>query len=130
MEELNIPIYRAKKIDSDEFVMGLLSEAVQIHSMNKDLKPFLRLCINNKNGTYDVDSETLAIHFPDMIDKEDNPIFASLSEDGKGGSVIEHITLADFSNEIVKTVAKYKDVCFENCNMHKKWKSKVIGIQK
>ena len=83
----NIPVYRAKKIDSDKYVMGLVCEAMEIHSVNKDLKPLLRLWIWNKDGTYEIDPSTLAIHFSDMIDSEGSEIFASLSKDGNGGSI-------------------------------------------
>ena len=36
----------------------------------------------------EIDKTTLAIHFPDMLDSQGNKIFASLSEDGKGGDII------------------------------------------
>lgn len=35
------------------------------------------------------DESTRSINFEDMLDSENNPIFASLSEDGKGGDIIE-----------------------------------------
>ena len=37
------------------------------------------------NEYIEIDSSTLAISFNDMIDSEGTKIFASLSEDGKGG---------------------------------------------
>ena len=39
------------------------------------------------------DYDTRAIHFEDMIDSETNLIFASLSEDGKGGDEINLTTV-------------------------------------
>lgn len=66
---MNIPIYRAKKIDSDVYITGYLyknGDFVTVHNIR-------------------IDPPTLAIHFPDMLDSKGNKIFASLSEDGKGG---------------------------------------------
>jgi len=83
---MNIPKYRAKKIDSDEYVVGflvplwsLLCEAYAINQGN--------MYDNNDQSldTYQIDPSTLAINFPDMLDSDNTPIFASLSEDGKGG---------------------------------------------
>jgi|RifOxyD3_1024039.scaffolds.fasta_scaffold06607_2 hypothetical protein len=91
-------IYRAKKIESDEYIEG----------------SYVKDCEDNHfitNGRYkhrassglsllltEIDLSTLAIHFPDMLAsdsdrvlpnrKKDLRIFASLSEDGKGGDVI------------------------------------------
>lgn len=84
-----VPIYRAKKIDSDEFVEGSYIEAIQSIIPTK-------LDFSIKNGKIDIhysefnkikviDPTTLAIHFPDMLDSQGNKIFASLREDGKGG---------------------------------------------
>ena len=36
-----------------------------------------------------IDETTLAINFPDMLDSESTKIFASLSEDGRGGDIIQ-----------------------------------------
>ena len=41
----------------------------------------------SKDYILQIDPSTLAIHFPDMIDSEGTKIFASLSEDGKGGDI-------------------------------------------
>ena len=38
-----------------------------------------------------IDISTLAIHFPDMLDSQGNKIFASLSENGKGGDICERV---------------------------------------
>ena len=82
-QDINIPIYRAKKIDSDEYVIGWYSEPIVIESK-------LYLSITNKDGTFRIDTSTLAINFPDMLDSQGNKIFASLSEDGKGGDIVKH----------------------------------------
>ncbi|OCL81817.1 hypothetical protein [Arcobacter porcinus] len=73
----NIPTFRAKKIDRNEYVEGLLGEKCQSDGTH------LKYCIVG-NG-YAIDPSTLSIHFPNMLDKEGNKIFASLQEDGKGG---------------------------------------------
>ena len=74
----NIPIYRAKKIDSDEWVEGYLITKNSIGDID----------YNSDSPLYDIkeiDPKTLAIHFPNMIDKNGKKIFASLNEDGIGG---------------------------------------------
>ena len=37
-----------------------------------------------------IDKSTLSIHFPNMIDSQGNKIFASLSEDRKGGDILQY----------------------------------------
>lgn len=39
---------------------------------------------------FPIKKDTRAIHFEDMIDSSNNPIFASLSEEGKGGDIFKH----------------------------------------
>lgn len=77
-----IPIYRAKKIDSDDYITG------EVHTIKDRL--FLRgeflPCVI---GIEEVDKTTLSIHFPDMIDSNGNKIFASLQENGKGGDILD-----------------------------------------
>lgn len=92
-----IPIYRAKKIDSDEYVEGALIANAFFKRETKE--PCCYIFDNSKIDydcfvdiaeqldDYEIDPSTLAIHFPDMIDSEGTKIFASLSEDGKGGSI-------------------------------------------
>lgn len=85
---MNIPIYRAKKIDSDEYVLGQptyiphdrdrIIMHVKLHEARLDVR------------TFEIDPSTLSISFPDMLDSEGNKIFASLSEDGRGGDLISH----------------------------------------
>ena len=81
-EELNIPIYRAKKIDSGEYVKNITITS------NKEGKVWLGVDSGTLTHWIPIDLSTLAIHFPDMIDSNGTKIFASLSEDGKGGDVI------------------------------------------
>ena len=74
---INLPIFRAKKIDSDEYVEGYLEEY--------NTSDFYISLMPNKIDAYKIDPTTLSIHFPDMLDSQGNKIFASLQENGKGG---------------------------------------------
>lgn len=88
---MNLPIYRAKKIDSDEYVEGY-------YSPDKNYQEHIHTIFYFDIGDFDVDRKTttqidpatLAIHFPDMLDSQGNKIFASLSEDGKGGDKLKY----------------------------------------
>ena len=90
---INLPIFRAKKLDSDEYVEGWYSDT-------------LFLCMGDIQGHYisykkinvvgreitlqeSIDPTTLSIHFPNMLDSQGNKIFASLQEDGKGGDLFQ-----------------------------------------
>lgn len=88
----NIPIYRAKKIDSDGYVIGYYSPAYDIHHyiithLGVDTK--VDAVYQMSTDIHKIDSTTLAIHFPDMLDNQGNKIFASLNEDGKGGDIVD-----------------------------------------
>ena len=79
---MDLPIYRAKKIDSDEYVEGYYAYC--------DYFKNDKHTINNSKGAYSaIDPATLAIHFSDMLDSQGNKIFASLSEDGKCGDILQ-----------------------------------------
>ena len=87
----NMPIYRAKKIDSDEYVEGYYSPAYYIHHyiithLGVDTK--IDVVYRMSTDIHKIDPTTLAIHFPDMLDSQGNKVFASLQEDGKGGDII------------------------------------------
>ena len=74
----SIPIFRAKKIDSNEYIIGYLKfdRKHNHYSINP---------IDDENTWHKIEENTLAIHFPDMLDSQGNKIFASLQENGKGG---------------------------------------------
>lgn len=78
-----IPIFRAKKLDSDEYVQGWYSSPILISGK-------LYVSITNTNGEFSIDTTTLSIHFPDMLDSQGNKIFASLQENGKGGDIAKY----------------------------------------
>lgn len=51
----------------------------------------IKLCaiITENNEPYLCDYDTRSINFEDMIESEGSKIFASLSEDGRGGDIVE-----------------------------------------
>lgn len=85
------PIYRAKKIDSNEWVEGLyyingyISNHIEPY-INKN--NVLTLKHNDCYFLHEVDPKTLSINFPTMIDKSSKKIFASFNEDGIGGDIV------------------------------------------
>ena len=134
---MNIPKYRAKKIDSDEYVIGELvtDSAGQLI--------ILRDCVfygdieadgESQQGIYNsfndiIDPSTLSINFNDMIDSENNPIFASLSEDGKGGDMTENYTFVFCKDRIKAYYFNYKTGKPKIIDVGRYDSEKVIGIQ-
>ena len=120
---MNIPIYRAKEKDSDEFIHGYFID-MQIVPINKDNSTAYHLA-------KEIDVNTLSINFQNMLDKNGKKIFASLNEDGIGGDIL---TLKD-----MKKIAKYSKedsafILIENNSggfMNKKYCNnfKIIGIK-
>ena len=110
---MNIPIpqYRAKKIDSDEYIIGeLVSDSVGQKIILEDCVVYdefksdevWKYGITNSFSSI-IEPTTLSINLSDMIDSNNKPIFASLSEDGKGGDIL-------FSEDTVETETLiYKD---------------------
>lgn len=146
MNNLNIPLYRAEVkdskinredieiftelIDGKRYAIGLLcTKGRQIEVTKGDTTTFIN-----------IDNSTLAINFNDMLDSQGNKIFASLSENGKGGDIIEWtIFSSDTQQQRIKGTPYYSGhSVFKITNrMEMMWhslaphrKSKVIGIQK
>ena len=138
-----IPIFRAKKLDSDKYIIGQYIETEFSNEEYCDIEEqetIIKHCIIKDFRTVhddyeycnfditEIDIATLAIHFPDMLDSQGNKIFASLQEDGKGGDIIE----TEFK-KICTT--KYKEYFFYadnkeyHCNCFGFIHSKIIGIQ-
>ena len=123
---INLPIYRAKKIDSDEYVIGWYSSPIIIEGKTY-------LSITNKDGEYRIDTTTLSIHFSDMLDSQGNEIFASLQKNGRGGDVC---SVNDYIDSGLEGVAIYQNYGFR---IDRKGKAmgislsstdiKIIGIQ-
>ena len=141
MSNLNIPEYRAKRDDNGEEVIGfylptmLWYDSFLAEPSHTILVGTPHDILNSQNGyyyeQYFVDPSTLAIHFPDMLDSQGNKIFASLSENGKGGDVITY-------DEDIRIIAIYKNGTFifkDSMNLaivpsSRYLRTKVIGIQK
>ena len=83
---INLPIFRAKRLYSDEYVFGV---------PRQDSKGMCEMIINVvEDGIAGViqryiEIDTISIHFPDMVDSQGNKIFASLQKNGRGGDIVE-----------------------------------------
>ena len=122
---MNIPIFRAKKIDSDDYVKGYLLDKNTIlttaYYYVQGMPPEVEEYFNK------IEPTTLAIHFPDMLDSGGNKIFASLSEDGKGGDIMkddEYYGIAKYKDS--RFVVEYENV--EECLYEGNFE--VVGVQK
>ena len=91
---MNIPIYRAKKIDNDEYVEGYimpdteydLKETKNDEWVKTNMCHVVSMWVHKDRKWVNIDLSTIAIHFPNMLDKNNKKIFASLSKDGIGGN--------------------------------------------
>lgn len=89
-----VPVYRAKSIDTNEEVVGYLSTGINC----KNKKVFIINRIEDE-WTFEIDPSTLAIHFPNMLasdserllpnGEKDLRIFASIGKGGRGGDIVE-----------------------------------------
>ena len=125
-----IPIFRAKKLDSDEYVEGGYSDTfflcmgdIQGHYIS-----YKKINVVGREITLQesIDPTTISIHFPDMLDSKGNKIFASLQEDGKGGDIMqddEYFGIAKYKD--CQFVVEYED-CIDNID---NGNFEVIGIQ-
>ena len=124
---LNIPEYRAKCIDSDEFVEGYLIDGRFIFKeWIDDVWTSFGETKSNKALVYEIDPTTLAIHFPDILDSQGNKIFASLNKDGNGGDIMqddEYYGIAKYADN--RFVVEYENV--EECLCEGNFE--VVGIQ-
>lgn len=144
----NLPIFRAKKIDSDEYVEGYLFKDTdnnfRITNGIKDYKHPLKLPFE-----WLIDPTTKSIHFPDMLDSQGNKIFASLQKDGKGGDILNsgygEVVIAIYEEGMIKfryeeslpynhtTINEIEDESFlsfyEVWQIRDKLESEIVGIQ-
>ena len=136
-----IPIFRAKKLDSDKYIIGQYIETEFSNEEYCDIEEqetIIKHCIIKDFRTVhddyeycnfditEIDIATLAIHFPDMLDSKGNKIFASLQEDGKGGDIMqddEYFGIAKYKD--CQFVVEYED-CIDNID---NGNFEVIGIQ-
>jgi len=122
---MNIPIYRAKKIDSDDWVEGYLTNDFWIGIDQRDYTIYNV----QKEKSYRIDIGTLAIHFTNMIDKNGKKIFASLSEDGVGGDIRDSNWVIFYSDGCIKH--RSLDDELEHISNYRIFKDfEVIGIHK
>lgn len=127
---MNIPIFRSYKLDTAFSIEGSYIKENGFY-MNNTIpdynKPVVRHKICDEDGIYhEVSKDYLAIHFPDMLDSQGNKIFASLSEDGKGGDIMkddEYYGIAKYKDS--RFVVEYENV--EECLYEGNFE--VIGIQ-
>ena len=129
--EIEIPIYRAKKIDSNEYIE---SSGIFIEDRLKYIMIVGVTRTLDKIKYENVDPTTLAIHFPDMLNSEGNKIFASLSKDGKGGDMfilgderLKYIAMIHNNQLMAKQQNTYGSLIGQGYAPTNKWK--VIGIQ-
>lgn len=125
---MNIPNYRAKKIDREEYVVGSLFPINGKYIIIEDkscreiytyygMGNFGEISQSGKLGTFEIDPSTLAINFPDMIDSNNKPIFASLSECGRGGDELKYVgndsgkeMVCKFDKEVFEWNYKYWEI--------------------
>ena len=127
---MNIPIFRSYELDTAFLIEGSYIKENGFY-MNNTIpdynKPVVRHKICDEDGIYhEVSKDYLAIHFPDMLDSQGNKIFASLSEDGKGGDIMkddEYYGIAKYKDS--RFVVEYENV--EECLCEGNFE--VIGIQ-
>ena len=139
-----IPIYRAKKVDSDEYVKGYLVRADD-YDADADEDQVIYFIMDKMENyrtseVWDfvqnsrIDPTTLAIHFPDMLDSQGNKIFASLQEDGKGGDMfilgdirLKYIAMIHNNQLMAKQEGTYGSFIGQGYATVDKWK--LIGIK-
>lgn len=138
---INLPIFRAKKLDSDKYIIGQYIETEfsnEEYCGIEEQETIIKHCIIKDFRTVhddyeycnfditEIDIATLSIHFPDMIDSQRNKIFASLQKDGKGGDII----LEPYLETERETVLSYENyIKNPDKRAHTILYSKIIGIQ-
>ena len=129
---MNIPIYRGLKLGTEnEYVEGFyFNRKNMLGKIIYHKIDFSTTC----DSCVAIDPTTLSVHFPDITDSKGNKIFASLSEDGKGGDMVE-VTIPFRKQEykyecyVYYKNTRIKTSSFEvNSAVSKEYK--VIGIQK
>lgn len=79
MKDMNTPIYRAKKIDSDEYVEGYCA----YDESTNNYCIITGICLGNIYGwvnPYEIDPTTLAIHFPNTINTNSEKVWYNMEE--------------------------------------------------
>ena len=136
---MNIPIYRAKKIDNDEYVFfnSFYEYENKYYAINKIINQTIDGWFTNVMIplTYKINPTTLAIHFPGMLDSQGKEIFASLSEDGKGGDIFQYNKFTAYReldnavNTVVINQGRHALLIGDNFHSLFAIQGKVTGIQ-
>jgi hypothetical protein len=110
-QENQILLNRAKALNSNEYIISqsIKIKGDEMYLYSKVWKEWISC-----------DKSTRSISLSNMIDSEDARIFASLSEDGKGGDILSHEYIIDFT---LKHATMF-NIDFEEM------KFKILGIQK
>lgn len=74
-------LFRAKEKKTDKYVIG--------YEFYNHIEDEYYITHQLTGNNYKVDKTTRSINFEDMIDSQGNKLFASLSEDGKGGDIVD-----------------------------------------
>lgn len=117
-----IPIFRAKHFrDNIYFIGSLIGKEDEYYIVQDEDMEYHR----------PIDITTLAINFDDMLDSQGNKIFASLSEDGKGGDILDRsgMTFKTIYKSVNGRFEAYETDGMHHLLAHKFHQSKVIGIQ-
>jgi len=119
---INKELHRAKHVYSEKYV---ISNSIKwIGDMLYLLKGDLWI---------ECEPETRSIHFNDMIDSENNPIFASLQEDGRGGSkTTKGVCIYNREHNQFRIIVDFnsKMWCEVKRNDIEDYNIKITGIQK
>lgn len=85
--------FRAKRLDNSDY---LISDGIRWINDELELR-------DNSETMFDswipCDDTTRSVSYPDMLDSEGNRIFASFSENGNGGDILEWSIFPDNDNE-------------------------------
>ena len=115
-------LFRAKEKNSNNYVIGY-----EYYNHVED-EYYITHYVSGSN--YKVDRTTRSINIEDMIDSQGNKIFASLSEDRKGGDILEYEDLKGTVYIDIFTYSVKADTNQGYLMPHMFINSKVIGIQK
>ena len=126
---INLPLFRAKRIDSNEYVIGyLLQDCFGFYIIQTDNA--LR-CGTLNQEAIEVDPQTLSISFSAMLDSQGNKIFASLQENGRGGDIIkldDNIKTAIWCSRTQAIMLNSKSTGLSILSLYKE-DIEVIGVQ-
>jgi len=108
-----------EKIGDFWYAIGNLRLVIQKKTKNREFKRYFIETEADMYNNHEIEYDTRAIHFEDMIDSEGTEIFASLSEDGKGGDIV------DMGYNFIRTTMKVDVSLFQ----YSFKKAKVTGMQ-